>query len=312
MEEDYAYLVRKDLLARLPPDRRQQLVELCRDHNGRGGPVLFSGAMGCLQQGGEGLLDDVMAAMARCEERIVETQPTAAAAAAAEQRRRWKEEAGHAAAAAQEEGGEGVTVEDARAAAGAAAGQGTGLGGGGGPKKRQQQVRDGDTAPVSGPFPWTMGGYEWTSRPEPMGPPPSMQPLPTPAHQHHRYPHQQPALNGYHTGPHSPSGPSGAYAIGGSAHASPTAPSGSSNGGGILQPPQPPEVVQQRDHMYGPVQLCCFDMAHRYEFGLETTPVSAAFKPFPRTNPPSGEEVDHAYPVTPPQLLRYMRAMLDK
>ncbi|GFR40750.1 hypothetical protein Agub_g1360, partial [Astrephomene gubernaculifera] len=271
-EEDYIYLVHKERLLRLADQKRDQLFELARDHNARGGPVVFVGPMGQVYDPGD-ILSDMRAAVRTCEEAFRGAQARAAAA--------------EADAGAQERLSEG---------GGGSSGQGTGTGGGG-------ETMAAAELPLQGPFPWTMGGYEWANATE--GPAEAAQVRePGRGAAAAAGPDVQgptrPAAN-------APNGLPAQAAAAAAMRAPPSSTDVPGNGGGVGTS----NGGTDRDHVYGPVQLCCLDMAHRYEFDLGATPVSVAFEPFTGRGFPE-EEINHSHPVTPPQLLRYMRAMLDK
>ncbi|GIL92481.1 hypothetical protein Vretifemale_19945 [Volvox reticuliferus] len=66
-EEDCYYLVRKEAMLRLPDHKRRQLLALTKDHNARGGPVLFCGPPGLVNDP-TNMLDDILAATRACED----------------------------------------------------------------------------------------------------------------------------------------------------------------------------------------------------------------------------------------------------
>lgn len=224
LEEDYCYQVRKDALLRLSEHKRRQLFALTRDHNSRGGTVVFCGPLGQVHDPTD-MLTDILSATCACEEGMRSANTRRCSATAT--------------------GGSGSKSCD-----------GSGAG----------------NAHLQGPYPWTIGTHEWQT----LG--------------------------------HAALGTEEPPAITSAVVRSESGGAPGATGGSSGAPPA--QVPQERDCFYGPVQLCCIDMAHRYEHDLGTTVISTAFEPFHGKYAPS-EEVDASFPVTPAALLSYMIRMIN-
>lgn len=223
VEEDLCYIIHKERLLQLPPQRKAELVELARDHNGRGGPVVFSGPMVQVDDPG-GILDEVLGISRQCEEQIARNSREA-------KRRQWQGQgrsqgqgvfgAGEGTGRPSKDKDEGKQAEQRASTASAGAG---GADGG--------SVGGEDEDQVCGPFPWLVDGVQWSR-------------------DGHLHPREK--------GIRADMARCG-WACGGRCCQPGSGLGVAAKGAGALEtsPSSPP-----RDHCYNPVSLCCMDMAHR-------------------------------------------------
>ncbi len=228
VEEDLCYIIHKERLLQLPPQRKAELVELARDHNGRGGPVVFSGPMERVDDPG-GILDEVLGITRKCEEQIARNSREAKQRQdhqQAHQQRQGQRQgqgrgqgqgvvgAGEGAARPTKHKDEGKQAEQRAGTASAGAGE--------------------DEDQVRGPFPWLVDGVQWRR-------------------DGHLHPREQ--------GVRADTARCGAACEGRCCRPGPgSGPGMAAKGAGDSEPSPPPPP---RDHCYNPVSLCCMDMAHR-------------------------------------------------